>query len=553
MSDEPEQGGHISHEELAPYAGRWVAIAEGRIAGVGETARAAERLGRRNRVREKLELHFIELPGGARVERPELIERLTPIFERHDQPVFLVGGMVRDLLLGRSSKDLDFAVPNSAIELAFKIANFLGVPAYVLDKERDTGRVILLDEGLSLDISAFRGENIVEDLRDRDFTINALALPVAARSYSSLIDPINGQDDLRLKTIRQTHDKAIANDPVRAMRAIRISVQLNFSLDVGTSAAVRLLAPSLSAVSVERVRDELILMMGLDAPDQALQAMSLQGILPEVIPEVAELEYLEQSPPHREPVLAHTIHVLESLRWIESVLIDSNSPGGPTASQLWLKLGSYQERLRDYFSRPIHGRMDGRGLLRLGALFHDVGKSRTVSIGDDGRIRFIGHEQEGADIADYRLRKLRLSNEAVSHIRKVVLGHMWPFHLVQNETLTRRAVFRFFKRTGSAGLDIGLLSLADYLATHGGARDGGRWERHLSVIEQLYDHYFHHYDETVRPLPIINGQQLMQALDIGPGPEIGRLLSVIEEAQAAGEISTQQDAVTLAADNFRKA
>ena len=553
MSDEPEQYGSISHEELAPYAGRWVAIAEGRIAGVGETALAAERLGRRNRVREKLELHFVELPGGARVERPELIERLTPIFERHDQPVFLVGGLVRDLLLGRSSKDLDFAVPIRAIELAFKIANFLGVPAYVLDKERDTGRVILMDEGLSLDISAFRGVNIVEDLRDRDFTINALALPVAARSYSSLIDPINGQDDLRLKTIRQTHDNAIANDPVRAMRAIRLSLQLNFSLDVDTSAAVRQLAPLLSTVSVERVRDELILMMGLDSPDQALRAMSLQGILPEVIPEVGELKNLEQSPPHREPVLAHTIHVLESLRWIESVLIDNNSPGGPTASQLRTKLGSYQERLRDYFSRPIHGRMDGRGLLRLGALFHDVGKSQTTSIGDDGRIRFIGHEREGADIADHRLRKLRLSNEAVKHIRKVVFGHMWPFQLVQNETLTRRAVFRFFKRSGSAGLDIGLLSLADYLATHGGVRDGARWEGHLSVIEQLYDHYFHHYNETVRPVPIINGQQLMKALDIGQGPEIGRLLSVIEEAQAAGEISTQQDAVTLAADNFRKA
>jgi putative nucleotidyltransferase with HDIG domain len=280
--------------------------------------------------------------------------------------------------------------------------------------------------------------------------------------------------------------------------------------------------------------------------------MYLQAILPEVIPEVGELENLEQSPPHREPVLAHTIHVLESLRWIESVLIDGDRLGAPTASQLWMKLGSYQERLRDYFSRPIHGRMDGRGLLRLGALFHDVGKSRTMSIGDDGRIRFIGHEQEGANIADHRLRKLRLSNEAVNHIRKVVLGHMWPFHLVQNKTLTRRAVFRFFKRSGSAGLDIGLLSLADYLATHGGARDGAKWEGHLSVIEQLYDHYFHHYNETVRPVPIINGQQLMQALDIGPGPEIGRLLSVVEEAQAAGEISTEQDAVTLAADNFRK-
>ncbi len=536
----------ILKEELTAYSGRWVAVADGRVAGVGKTAMAAERLGRRNRVREKLDVYFVEMPGGELLNKPELLERLAPVFMRHDQPVYLVGGSVRDILLGRTCKDLDFAVPERAIELAFKVADVLEVPAYVLDQERDTGRVLLPDEGMTLDFAGFRGDSLKADLSDRDFTVNAIALPVAAQNYSSLIDPCNGIRDLAEELFRQTNKDAISDDPVRAMRGLRLALQLGFSLETATSTAIRDAGPFLKNVSCERVRDELVNMLSGDYPEQAIQALHGHALLPYVLPEVADLQGVDQSAPHRETVLRHTISVLASLRVVESVLLDGYKPGGPVTSQLTSQLGKYQSPLREYFSRPVLGAVDGRLLLRLGAVFHDVGKPATRSEEKDGSIRFLGHEKDGGEMAARRLQQLHFSRQAVNHVRQIVEGHLWPLHLAKDETVSRRATYRFFRRSREAGLDIGLLSIADYLATNFRSGDRDKWTGHLRVIDQLYDHYFNHYDETVRPVPLIDGREIMEAFDLDPGPKVGRLLRVIEEAQAAGEINSTDEAIAFA-------
>jgi putative nucleotidyltransferase with HDIG domain len=546
MTEENPVEEPMPQEELTAYAGRWIAVADGRVAGVGKTAMAAERLGRRNRVREKLEVYFVEKPGGELLNKPELLERLAPVFMRHDQPVYLVGGSVRDLLLGRACNDLDFAVPERAIGLAFKVADKLGVPAYVLDQDRDTGRVLVPDEGMTLDFAGFRGDNLEADLRDRDFTVNAIALPVAAQSYSSLIDPCDGIRDLAEELFRQTNKDAISDDPVRALRGLRLALQLGFTLESSTSTAIREAGPLLKDVSCERVRDELVNMLTGEHPNQALEALDGHALLVYVLPEVASLKGVEQSTPHREAVLAHTISVLASLRLVESVLLDSYIPDGPAMSQLLRQLGKYQSALQEHFSRPLHGPVDGRLLLRLGAVFHDVGKTGTRSEEKDGRIRFFGHEKEGGEMTARRLQQLHFSRQAVEQVRKIVEGYISPLHLAKDDTVSRRATYRFFRRNREAGLDIGLLSLADYLATFGGPGDREKWTRLLGVIDQLYDHYFNHYDETIRPVPLIDGSELMEAFSLDPGPEVGRLLRMIEEGQAAGEINSIDEAITLA-------
>jgi putative nucleotidyltransferase with HDIG domain len=540
-SEEP-----ISREELNAYAGRWVAIADGRVAGVGETAMAAENLGRRYPINDKLEITFVELSEGELLRRHNLIERLADIFRRHDQPVYLVGGSVRDMLLGRSCKDLDFAVPERAISLAYKVADHLHVPVFVLDRERDTGRVIIPDEGMTLDFAGFRGQDIEADLRARDFTINSIALPIAAQRSSSLIDPCHGRRDLEGKIIRQAHERSISDDPVRAMRALRFAQQMNFSIEASTYTAVRESGPLLDQVSVERIRDELILIIGGDNPDQALHMLDDHALLPSVLPEIADLEDIAQSAPHRESVLPHTISVLAVLPLVETVLLDGIITTGPASSSIEKELGRYRESLREHFARPVQGPVNGRLLLRLGAIFHDSGKNLTKSVEEDGRIRFFGHEKVGARIAANRLRKLHFSKQAVDHIYDIVLGHMRPLNLANEKSVTRRAIYRFFKKHGSAGLDIGLLSIADYLATHGGTGDEGNWTRLLDVVDQLFDHYLNHFEETIQPAPLVRGKELMDEFEMEPGPDVGRLLRMIEEAQAAGEISSIEEAKSFA-------
>jgi tRNA nucleotidyltransferase/poly(A) polymerase len=546
MTEEQQAEGPLSQEEITAYAGRWVAIADGKVAGVGDTAMGAERLGRRNRVREKLQVIFVEQPGAEPIKRPELLERLSPLFLRYDQPVFLVGGSVRDLLIGRASKDLDFAVPERAIGLTFKAADHLGVPAFVLDLDRDTGRAVLSDEGMTLDFAGYRGATLDADLKDRDFTINAMALPAAAQSYSSLIDPYNGHGDLREQLIRQTHEDAISDDPLRAMRALRLALQLDFSLEAATSKAIRDAGPFLKEISHERIRDELLHLISSDNPKGALEALNGHDLLPYVLPEVAELKEVEQPAPHRKSALAHSISVLAVLRQIERVLLDEYNADGPAMSQIEDELGKYQIPLQGYYSRPVQATVDGRMVLRLGAIFHEVGKPTSKSVDEEGRVHFVGYENAGGQLAAGRLQNLRFSGQVVEQVRLIVESHKWPLRLAGDSIVSRRDVYRYFKRSGAAGLDIGLLSIASYLAAHGGIGDQEIWSRLLKVIGQLYEQYFNHYDQTIKPVPLIDGRDLMRFFDLKPGPEVGRLLRVIEEAQAAGEIESIDDTKAFA-------
>lgn len=533
-------------QDLAPYAGRWVAMVGDHVAGVGDTAVAAERLGRRNRLRERLAVYFVEPAGGQPLILPEQMQQLRPIFRRHDQPVHLVGGAVRDALLGRRIKDLDFVVPADAIRLAFKVANSLKLPAYILDRERDTGRVILADGETTLDFARYRGDNLLDDLRFRDFTINAMALPVAARSQASIIDPCQGQVDLQAGLIRLTHPSAIEEDPVRAMRAARHAAELDFNVEDAARDAARVSATQLDSVSVERVRDELLKMMGAGNPDRAVRMMFDLGLLAVVLPEVFALANVPQTPPHFESALAHTMRVMANLAKVEA-LITAEKPGDDTRlDEAYRSLLPYSRQLAVYLERRLDGGVSGHQALRLGALFHDVGKAKTLTAEPDGRLRFFGHAGEGASMIVRLLSSLRLSREVIRHTSAMVAGHMRPLLLAQAPALSRRATFRFFRDTEEAGLDITLLAMADQLALAVSDKNDAQWQRLLEVVSQLHGHYFEHFTETVKPVGILDGRDLMELLELQPGPKIGQLLDQLLEAQAAGEVKTREEAISLA-------
>ncbi len=486
------------------------------------------------------------------LREPPLFDRLRPLLAGHDTPVYLVGGAVRDALLGRPSYDLDFVLAEDTISLAFTVADALRAPAYVLDRERDIGRVILPASGRSsatvLDFARFRGPDLSADLRARDFTINAMAVKAAAEAgeEESIIDPCGGRADLEARLLHLTHPAAIADDPLRALRAVRLSRQLDFEIAPETAAAAREAAPHLQGISRERVRDELLKLLQGPAPHQALNQMVDLHLLPVILPEIAVLHDVEQSAPHHEPVQAHTFSVLRRLLLVEQALAADGTCEDTFVSELHTLLAPYAAELREHLARDVDGNIDGRAALRLGALFHDVGKAQTATIEEDGRIRFFGHDKEGATLTATRLRALRLSNVAITHVRAIVGGHMRPLHLSQVERLTRRAVYRYFQATKDAGLDIGLLTLADHLATHDGPGPEEQWRALLAVVDRLFRHYFHNYEETVAPPPLLNGGELMSALNLQPGPQIGRLLRLIQEAQAAGDVNTREEALEIA-------
>jgi len=456
-------------------------------------------------------------------------------------------------MLGTASHDLDFVVSDRAVRLAFEVADSLGVPAYVLDRDRDTGRVILPDQKTTLDFARFRGDDLDADLRMRDFTINAMALPITADDLSGIIDPCGGSVDLVAKVVRQTHDQAVTNDPVRALRAVRFAKSLGFAMSADTAAAATEAGGKLNEVSPERIRDELLNLLQTAVPGEAFAQLYTLGLLAIILPEVAALEDVTQSYPHDRPVLAHTLAVMDWLIKVEAAINPGEMPlPSSELEPVCSSLAAYAHLLNDHLEQRFDGDLEGRTLLRLAALLHDAGKKVTQTVEEGGRIRFFDHDTVGAQLARSRLRALCLSNQAIAHVSNIIAGHMRPLHLVQsmagrtNFSVSRRAVYRFFRDTRSAGIEIVLLALADHLATFDGPGDETRWQRLVKLVGTLCHHYFERHTETVAPVPLLDGRQLMDALQLSPGPEIGRLLRLIEEAQAAGKVSTREEALRLA-------
>lgn len=475
-----------------------------------------------------------------------LVDRIRPLLAGNDPPVYLVGGIVRDALLGRASHDLDLIVARRAIPLTFELAHALGLPAYRLDEERDVGRIVIPDGAATIDIARFRGETLADDLRARDFTINAMALPLATPTAEALIDHHGGQADLAAGRLRAIHANSIADDPVRALRAARFVAQFDLAAEPETVTGARDAGPRLaSRVSPERVRDEIGRLLGTHAPDHAIGLLHEWDLLGHTLPEIAALAGVEQSAPHHEAVLPHTLSVLRYLVAVERWL-DGESPAPAWAAMLDKHLATHRPALAAHMSTPLDGGINARLLLRWSALLHDCGKALTQTRDESGRFRFLGHDDSGAQMTRARLIALRFSAEATKRASRTVAGHMRPLHLAnEHRPPSRRSIFRYYRALHEAGIDVVLLSLADHLATYDRQDLDESWSRLLSVNAALVDAYFTAYTTTVVPVRLLNGQEIMSLLGIGPGPELGRLLAALAEAQAAGEVTTREEAAAF--------
>ena len=464
---------------------------------------------------------------------------------------WLVGGAVRDLLLGREVHDWDVAVERDAILLARATANRFKADVYVLDAGLDVARV-LLDDTL-IDFARLRDADLDLDLAGRDFTINAMALDL--NGPDRIIDPFGGQSDLEEGLIRAIGETSLTGDPVRMLRAVRQSASLAMAIDPQTAEWIKRQAALIVNAPAERVRDELnkTLCEG-DAADSLLLLDSF-GLLQHVLPEVIALKGVAQSPPHHWDVYEHTRRVVDALellgmRWLGFDQSDDSAIMQPVIpdfvwDSLFLNLAQYSDALR------AHLNTDSRWLLlKWTALLHDIGKPATQTLEADGRTRFFGHEDLGARLAAERLRALRFSNDEIDRVLGIIGGHMRP-HWLAEAPLTRRAMYRFFRDTQYYGVDILLLSMADHLATHGPDTQLQRWVERLGLISQMFEVYFSRHEEVVAPQPLVNGNDIMQELGLPPGKQIGVILEAIREAQASGEVATREEALALARGMMR--
>jgi len=462
------------------------------------------------------------------------IERLSaaPVVEatraarRDGDPAWIVGGAVRDAVLGREVADLDLAVDGDPGAAARSIAKEIGEHAFELSAEFGTWRVAASRHGWQIDVTALRGGSIEADLAERDFTIGAVAVPLAG---GEPLDPYAGLTDLADKRLRAVGEQSFTADPLRLLRAARLAAELDLEIEPQTVALAQAAASRAADPAGERQLAELRQLMGGPDPLRGLRLLEELELTPVVLPEVAELKGVEQGPNHHLDVYDHTIAVLEHTLEVER---DLDHFAGERAAEVEALL---EEPLADELSR--------RTALRFGALFHDIAKPQTKAE-RDGFVGFRGHDQVGAEVIARICKRLRTSRKLSQHLQALALHHLRLGFLIPEMPLPPRRVHAYLRATEPVTVDVTLLTVADRLSARGKGPIASpeMVAAHLDLAREMIAAGLDWRREGPPP-PLLRGDEVAAELGIEPGPELGSALAELEAAQYAGEITDRKGAL----------
>jgi poly(A) polymerase len=474
-----------------------------------------------------------------------LLARLDLFFRSRGVEAYVVGGFLRDALLGRDSRDVDLSITGDPLALGPELADTLDGRYFPLAEERRMARVLLAEPKAHIDLLPLR-DDIDSDLKGRDFTIDAMAAPLgqAAAGTVTLIDPTGGRDDLRRRLVRVICEDAFRADPLRPLRGARLAVELDFAVDPDTAELIRRHAGSLTQAAPERQRDELMRILATARAGQGLRLLDGLGLLERLLPELTDSRGVEQPKEHHWDVFDHSLEAVGDL----DILLAEEEPrerrGRRLWRELWEQLASWEDA-RPYLREEVLAERPRSAVLKLGGLLHDIAKPETKTFDDTGRMRFFGHADVGADKAGRVLRRLHFSAREVALVQTMVKAHLRPVQMGQQGPPTRRALYRYFRDCGDAAIETLFLSLADHLATVGPRVSISGWRNHVALVNYILARRFQE-EEVTSPAKLLDGNDLMAELNLSPGPLIGRLLETVREAQAAGEISTREEALELA-------
>ncbi len=468
-----------------------------------------------------------------------------------------MGGCVRDALLKRPSGDIDIALPKEAVkQTAYALARELKASAFEMDAEFGVWR-LTCKNGMQIDLAAYQGKNIKEDLLRRDFTVNSLALPVAAKckvnytksgfkitlNNKDLLDYSSGLKDLKAKKININNSKVFKEDPLRMLRAFRTSSELKFKISPSTLAQIKKDRALISKPSGERIREEFIRLFNAPKAYDFLCMMDGCGLLYAIFPELEKqrkcaIEYYGKG-----GVLKHTMLVVKRM---EECL-----------ENLKTIFPKYYRKLLP-FTKEKH-------LFIMAALLHDIAKPATAKP-VNGRLRFFHHEEKGAAMAKEELTRLRYSTQETRLICTIINFHLRPSNLASNGDISDKSAYKFFRTIGDGAISMLLMCWADYasyvtdaqlrrilkraneapISIEEGKAEGpeAKTLRHMQVVNFLFKKFFD-VKKKIIPLKLIDGKEIMQLLNIPPSPKVGELLELLAEAQVEGKVTDRASAETF--------
>lgn len=438
----------------------------------------------------------------------ELLDSLDNIFQKYR--VFLVGGYIRDFLINnKSSFDRDIVCVEKAKELAFEISEFLNGTYIELDKENEIYRIVLKDKINYIDVAKCVENDVLKDVERRDFTINSIFYDLNKKEF---FDPTKGENDIKNKTIRTFKLNNLLDDPLRMLRMYRFQSVLGYKIDEELKDFTKKNFKLVNNIAKERINQEILHIFEGNNLNQTLLDMFDDGALEIIFPFIKEIKRIPPNSHHHLDLVHHSIETVNNIR--------INNP-----------------------------------LLKLSALYHDIGKPATWTIEPLGRHRFISHDIKGAQIAKQELQDLKFSKKQIKYICELIKNHIYPATLinaVDSKGSKAKAFARFVKKMGDLAPDVIELSRADRLSAQGEAITDEIIKASLNHLEELLNYYYEVKKEEKNVIKFLNGNEIMEILNIKPSKTIAQILDEIKLLTISGEIQTKQDAIDFVIKKFKK-
>lgn len=497
------------------------------------------------------------------------MKSLVHVLREITPDAYYVGGVVRDGLLKKDSGDIDLALPKDRVAPAARaLARALKAAAFEMDAQFGVWRLVTHKEKLQIDLTAFQGKNLKEDLLRRDFTFNALAYPVTAPLTAHIL-PVRGQKarirlknwqkkylidfkggvaDLAAKQIRLTHSRVFTEDPLRMLRVFRHAAELKFAIAPGVLKQIKKDACEITRSAGERVQEELTRLFRTPRAYENLLLMEKTGLLTALFPELEPQRTCAECYYGPGGVLKHTLNCFQREEWL---------------------LENLKKAFPKYYKKLAPVAAD-KALFKMAVLLHDVAKPATAKVQGD-RLRFFYHEQKGARMARQILERLHYSKADSRLICAMIGEHLRPSNLASNDVITDRGAYKFFRDMGPAALPMLLLCWADYTSYISTAQlrrilpqsgdklmslekakrtaHVGKTLRHMQVLTLLLKKYFDS-PKKIKPTRLLDGRDIMQALALPPSPRIGEILEAVALAQVEGQVSDRPGALDFIVRQF---
>ena len=472
----------------------------------------------------------------------KIIKIIQKLAEETESEVFVVGGYLRDYLLKKQSDDLDISVSKNADIFAKKLSSLLKGKYIVLDLKNKNYRVALINNPLLkyIDVSLMTAKTIEQDLCNRDFSINSLAVDIKNFNNikKNLIDVCNGYKDLKNKTINAVSSNSLVTDPIRMLRAFRLASELNFEISKSTILQIKKNARKIKLSVCEMRKNEFFRVLSNKNSIKYITLMDDCNLLENMFPFVDKMKKsAKKFYYHPKCLFQHALLTMEALE------------------KIFIKLNKYfpesNKILSEYLCENFSQNVNRKNLLKFIAIFHDCAKPKCAK--KMGKVmRFLGHEEIGAKYIEMIMKKLKMSKKEIEYASSVVLHHMRPSNLLKSEIVTERAKLRLFRDIGKNVPDLLLLALADW---HSYKPLKIYSKKHLKLQEKYVSEFMKSYFEILMKPPkekIIDGNILMKELNIKPGKVVGKLLNIINEKYDDGFIKTTKQAIALAKKEIKK-